>query len=367
MLRHLLLLAALAVAVDGCGATQAGSVQSNSPAAATTSPGPAASASPETSQTTTGLKLALIDKFGPLWYCDPDIYPIARDTETDRALARWSEVTSDRATADAIATHLGISLGANPTTEQKVAVYGVWKLVNAIALEPQADGSYRFNYLARPKEGSTEGTRVTGSISATGAVTIENQTPEGQPNCPICLARGSLIETPAGGVPVESLTIGTEVWTLDGQGRRVTGTVLARGSTTAPTGHHVVHLVLADGRSVTASPGHPLADGRPLGEIRKGDGVAGSTGRDRRPRAVRGSTRRSTSSSRARPAPISSTGSRSVRRSAGRTRGRGSRRRARPPPSDLRRTARNARRGGSPRAGRGDAVPGPRTTTASRG
>jgi hypothetical protein len=228
-------------------------------------------------QGTTDLKLALIDKFGPLWYCDPDIYPIARDTETDRALARWSEVTSDRATADAIATHLGISLGSNPTTEQKVAVYGVWKLVNAIALEPQADGSYRFNYLARPKEGSTEGTRVTGSISATGAVTIDNQTPEGQPNCPICLARGSLIETPAGGVPVESLTIGTEVWTLDGQGRRVTGTVLARGSTTAPTGHHVVHLVLADGRSVTASAGHPLADGRPLGELRKGDGVAGST------------------------------------------------------------------------------------------
>src|SRR6478609_4895244 len=87
MLRHLLLLAALAVAVDGCGATQAGSVRSNSPAAATTSPGPAASASPETSQTTTGLKLGLIDTFGPLWYCDPDIYPIAH-TETDRALAR---------------------------------------------------------------------------------------------------------------------------------------------------------------------------------------------------------------------------------------------------------------------------------------
>ena len=276
MLRHLLLLAALAVAVDGCGATQAGSVRSNSPAAATTSPGPAASASPETSQTTTGLKLALIDTFGPLWYCDPDIYPIARDTETDRAVARWPEVTSDRATVDAIATHLGISLGANPTTEQKVAVYGVWKLVNAIALDPQADGSYRFNYLARPKEGVTEGTRVTGTISATGVITIEKQTPEGQPNCPICLARGSLIETPAGGVSVESLNVGVKVWTLDDHGHKVTGTVLARGSTTAPTGHHVVHLVLADGRSVTASPGHPLADGRPLGAIRQGDMVSGS-------------------------------------------------------------------------------------------
>jgi hypothetical protein len=38
----------------------------------------------------------------------------------------------------------------------------------------------------------------------------------------------------------------------------------------------VVRLVLADGRSVTASPGHPLADGRPLGELRARDVVSGS-------------------------------------------------------------------------------------------
>lgn len=37
-----------------------------------------------------------------------------------------------------------------------------------------------------------------------------------------------------------------------------------------------IHLVLADGRSVTASPGHPLADGRLLGDLRPGDVVDGS-------------------------------------------------------------------------------------------
>ena len=43
------------------------------------------------------------------------------------------------------------------------------------------------------------------------------------------------------------------------------GTVIALGSTPAPADHHVIRLTLADGRSVTASPGHPLADGRTLG------------------------------------------------------------------------------------------------------
>jgi hypothetical protein len=39
----------------------------------------------------------------------------------------------------------------------------------------------------------------------------------------------------------------------------------------------VVHLVLADGRSLRASPSHPLADGRPLGALAPGDSVDGST------------------------------------------------------------------------------------------
>jgi hypothetical protein len=59
-------------------------------------------------------------------------------------------------------------------------------------------------------------------------------------------------------------------------GRRIAGTVIAIGSTPAPAGHRVVRLELADGRSVLASPGHPLADGRLLGDLRAGDAVDGS-------------------------------------------------------------------------------------------
>jgi hypothetical protein len=42
---------------------------------------------------------------------------------------------------------------------------------------------------------------------------------------------------------------------------------------TVPAGHEVVHLALADGRTLVASPGHPLADGRLLGTLRAGDRV----------------------------------------------------------------------------------------------
>ena len=61
------------------------------------------------------------------------------------------------------------------------------------------------------------------------------------------------------------------VWTSDAAGRRVLGRVLAVGSTPVPDSHRVVHLVLEDGRTLDVSPGHPLTDGRRLGDLHPGD------------------------------------------------------------------------------------------------
>jgi hypothetical protein len=41
--------------------------------------------------------------------------------------------------------------------------------------------------------------------------------------------------------------------------------------------HRVVNVTLADGRTLTASPGHPLTDGRSLVALKAGDVVDGST------------------------------------------------------------------------------------------
>jgi hypothetical protein len=54
------------------------------------------------------------------------------------------------------------------------------------------------------------------------------------------------------------------------------GVVTALGSATAPRDHQVVLLELAEGRWVTASRGHPLADGRPIGALHVGDQIDGS-------------------------------------------------------------------------------------------
>jgi hypothetical protein len=247
-------------------------------ASPSTTPGPSAtpSSTPGPALTPAELKLALIDRLGPLWYCDPDFYPIQRQDEIEAVRERWPEVLADREAFEAITTRLGLDPGGDLDDNARLDVYRTWKVLNAIALDPIGDDAWRFDYLAQPRAGAAEGTRTAGTISATGQVSVEQQAAAGEPMCPICLARGTLIDAPDGPHAVEGLRIGDLVWTLDEAGHQVRGTVIAVGSAAAPAGHRVVRLVLADGRSVTASPGHPLADGRRLADVRAGDAVDGS-------------------------------------------------------------------------------------------
>ncbi len=94
--------------------------------------------------------------------------------------------------------------------------------------------------------------------------------------CPRCLPPEALIATPTGAVPIGSLVAGRLVWSTDERGQRIAVPILRVGSTPAPRDHALVVIDLADGREVTASPGHPTADARALGTLLVGDSLDGS-------------------------------------------------------------------------------------------
>ncbi len=248
---------------------------------ATTKPGTARSPSPLPAATAPpldrpGLRYRLIVELGRLLFCDPDYYPIAHSDEAVLARQHLPEIRADQPTYAAIAAHLGIDPSGAPTDGQVLAIYREWKMLRALILTP-AGGRFTFDYIAAAGTSEEAGWHVTGTIDAGGTITVASRDPSGPPQCPICLARGTRIATPAGERPVEDLRPGMAVWTVDGSGRRVIGRVMAVGSTPVPATHRVVHLVLSDGRTVDVSPGHQLPDGRRLGDLRPGEPVDGAT------------------------------------------------------------------------------------------
>ena len=219
-------------------------------------------------------KEALLARFGPLVYCDPDFYPVARADEAGAAAEHLSAMRADTATWAAIAAHLGFDARSAPTGDALLTAYREWKMLRALALTPAADGwsfDARFGGTKPSASAAPAVSHVSGSIAASGAIRIDKNEPGAPPPCPICLARGTRIATPVGEITVEALRVGDPVWTIDGIGRRVRAVIVQVGSMTVPAGHEVVRLVLADGRTVLVSPGHPLPDGRPVGGLSAGD------------------------------------------------------------------------------------------------
>ena len=220
--------------------------------------------------TTPDLKYRLIDTIGRPLFCGPPVVRMPLDGEAAQEVAALR--SQDPASFDAIIRHEKLDathLSAND--DRRILEQA--QLLQALRL--QADGQlFRFDYTAaRP---SPE--HVVGTIDSRGAISLESHDPTpfpGKYGCPICLAAGDRIATPTGEVPVSELRPGMLVWTVDA-GHRVTAPISVVSHTPAPFGHRVIRLVLADGRSVVASPGHPTADGRRVGELNPGDLLDGS-------------------------------------------------------------------------------------------
>jgi hypothetical protein len=221
------------------------------------------------------LKFKLMDAVGTPVYCDPDFYPIARGGgEQANAIADYPQIRAQADLYAAIVAHEHLPTG-DLTDPQKLIAYRAFKLLNALILT-QDGNDYAFDFRAQSK-GTSSIQLVKGTVRIDGVLTVTSTTASGPPPCPICLAASTLIATPSGAVRVVDVTPGMLVWTASAGGQRVVVRVLEVGSTPVPAGHLMVHLKLADGRELLASPGHRTADGRPLGTLAVGERLDGST------------------------------------------------------------------------------------------
>ena len=221
----------------------------------------------------TELKYAVLDQFPNFFFCDPDYYPVARANEADLARQRFPELQADPEEFQAILKHTGLGGLAAFTDEQKLLIYREHKKLAVLHLEPSGDNTYSFQL--QIKESDKRGFLVKGVVDSGGAVTVQERQPSFA-TCPICLAAHTRIDTPRGPVAVEDLRAGDVVWTADASGVRLAAPILKTARTAVPAGQRMVHIVLDDGRELWASPGHPTADGRALGDLKPGDVLDGA-------------------------------------------------------------------------------------------
>ncbi len=220
--------------------------------------------------TTPDMKYRLIDTIGPPLFCGPPVVRMPSDDEASQEVAALR--SQDPTSFDAIVHHEKLD-AAHLTADDDRRIVQQVQVLQALPL--QADGQLlRFDYIA----GRPSPEHVVGTIDDHGVISLESHDPTqfpGRGGCPICLAATTRIATPHGPILVSDLRAGMLVWTVDA-GKRVAAPIAIVRYTPAPFGHRVIRVVLADGRAVVASPGHPTGDGRRVGELNPGDLLDGS-------------------------------------------------------------------------------------------
>jgi hypothetical protein len=235
-------------------------------------PGGGPSPNPNATYTPTQLKYFLLDHYGEgqFFYCDPDYYPVGRGDEAERAVTIFPDIQNETEVFSAIIARK--SLQPPYSNNTKLLIYREYKKLRAIPLALVRGDTYSFNLQIGTRG---EGRQVSGIIRSDGTI-IEERSEQAVLTCPICLSRGTSIDTPAGPVRVEEMQSGMPVWTPDADGNRRAVPVLLTIKTRVSPLHQAVHLRLSDGRELYASPGHPTMDGRFLGTLAVGDGLDGA-------------------------------------------------------------------------------------------
>ncbi len=213
------------------------------------------------------LKYILLGNFDNVFWVDSDFFPVGREgQEEQNALEQYAEIKADGAEFSAIINHLELPAKGEYSPEEKLLIYREHKkLTRAVQLTITGD---KYSFTLRVEEG--QGELIEGTITTSGEVKVLKR--EASFNTyPICLAKGTSIETSVGLVSVEMVQEGLLVWTVDDSGNRVLAPVIKTANTPVPSSFRVVKMELGDTRTITASPNHPTADNKALGSYKVGD------------------------------------------------------------------------------------------------
>ena len=227
---------------------------------------------PSATLTPTELKYKVLDQFPDFFFCDPDSFPVARGDGITVTEELFRELQANQEEFQAILSHNGLTGLTTFTDDQKLLIYNEHKKLSAIPFELAAN---RYEFQIQTGTEGQQGSVITATIDGNGSIDVQDQSPA-IPTCPICLAMGTLIATPQGLVPVEELHFGSLVWTVNETGERVVGKIKKLGNMKVSSAHQMIHILLADGRELLASPGHPTADGRSLGRLKIDDYLDGA-------------------------------------------------------------------------------------------
>ena len=227
---------------------------------------------PTTELSQYALEYRLLEAYPDFFWCDPDFFPVGQvGQEEHNSIEQFPAIRANAPEFAAILEQLMLADKADYTAEEKLSIYREHKkLTYIIQMTPANDG---YDFSLRTTE--NQGLRIEGIISLQGKIN-ESTREIGFNSCPICLTKGTLIDTPVGPVPVQEVTTGVMVWTMDEAGNRTAAQVIDTIATPVPPGFEVVKVTLDDGRTVSASPGHPTADWRPLGDYQVGEMLDGT-------------------------------------------------------------------------------------------
>jgi hypothetical protein len=228
---------------------------------------------PDSQFSPTELRYRLIERFGEPFYCDPDVYPVAREVPIATVRQRILDLSNANPEMfQAITAHLGIVDSSALTDEQASQVYADSKRLGAITLEPNGD-LYHFR-IRVPGNGQPD-SAISGLIDAWAIVSGVSSEPDRQ-ICPRCLPGDAAIDTPNGSMPIRELRQGMLVWTQDRDGARRSAAIVETVVQPAPRQHEMLHIELSDGRKLEVSPGHPTAHGEPLASLPQGARLDGA-------------------------------------------------------------------------------------------